>query len=278
MKFFPLEKESSVPLYVQMADIIKKNIDEGHLLPNNPLPSESQLMKVYNTSRITIRNALLRLEYSGDIFKVHGRGSFVSVKKITDLISPSTSWRSLMEDQGYDVSYELIEFGEVWPNDGVKRELQIYGDEKVKKIKRLKKIHQDTIGLDLFFMPISICKFFKENYLKKHSIFDFLNSSQDTRITRIESQIRSAAIEDGDAETMNVDYSNTVLIRGFVAFNSKEEPVLSGKVMYLSQYAVVNVKMDINQENSTCSIVDVPGIKFNEMLKFNGEKDSKIRN
>jgi len=278
MKFFPLEKESSVPLYVQMADIIKRNIDEGHLLPNNPLPSESQLMKVYNTSRITIRNALLRLEYSGDIFKVHGRGSFVSVKKITDLISPSTSWRSLMEDQGYDVLYELIEFGEVWPNDGVKRELRIYENEKVKKIKRLKKIHQDTIGLDVFFLPINISKSFKESYLKKHSIFDFLNSSQETRIARIESQIRSAAIEDGDAETMNVDYSSTVLIRGFVAFNSNKEPVLSGKVMYLSQYAVVNVKMDINQENSTCSIVDVPGIKFNEMLKFNGENDPKIRN
>jgi len=278
MKFYPLEKESSVPLYVQMADILKRNIDEGHLLPNTALPSESKLMKAYETSRITIRNALLRLEYSGDIFKVHGRGSFVSIKKITDFVPPSSSWRSLMEKQGHNVSYELIEFGEVWPNDGVKKELQLFKGEKVKKIKRLKKIGQETIGLDLFFIPLHLCSKLKKDTLHESSIIDFLNLAPETKIKQIDAQIRSAAIEDGDAEVMDVDYSSTVLIRGFVAYNAFVEPVLSGKVMYLSQYAVVNVKINTEQEDFECSIMDAPGLNFDGMLKTEQETNSKTQN
>jgi len=271
MKFYPLEKGSPVPLYVQMADIIKRNIDEGLLLPNTSLPSEAKLMKAYDTSRITIRNALLRLEYSGDIFKVHGRGSFVSIKKITDFVSPSSSWRSLMEKQGHNISYELIEFGEVWPNDGVKKELRLFKGEKVKKIKRLKKIGQEAIGLDVFFVPLHLCSMLKKETLQESSIIEALNLSLKTKIKQINAQIRSAAIEDGDAEVMNVDCSSTVLIRGFVAFNSLDEPILSGKVMYLSQYAVVNIKMNTEQEDFECSMMDAPGIDFDGMIKSEQE-------
>ena len=112
MEFHPLNRSDAVPLYVQVANIIKRNIHDGELPPGAPIPSESQLMKAYDISRITVRNALLRLEYNGKIFKVHGRGSFVSPKKLIDIPSPSSSWRHLMEEQGHNISYELIEFCE----------------------------------------------------------------------------------------------------------------------------------------------------------------------
>jgi len=107
MKNYPIERDGAVPLYVQLSDIIKKNIVKGYLAPGSPIPSELQLMKAYDVSRITVRNALLRLEYSGEIFKVHGRGSFVSRKKIVDIPSPSFSWRRLMEKQGYNISFKF---------------------------------------------------------------------------------------------------------------------------------------------------------------------------
>ena len=267
MNYYPLEKESAVPLYVQLADIIKKNIDEGHLPPKTPLPSESQLMKKYDVSRITVRNALLRLEYSGDVFKVHGKGSFVSVKRITDYVSPSSSWRNLIEKKGHNVSYKLVEFTEVLPSDGVLRELQLPRREKVRKIKRIKKLNQENIGLDLFFMPMDLCSNLNEKHVMDSSIIDFLNTSPETRINRIEAQIRSAAIESGDAETLGVDYSSTVLIRGFVAYNESDKPVLCGKVVYLSQYAVINIKINTEHYKANNSFFEAPGIDFGNKME-----------
>ena len=259
MKNYPLERDGAVPLYVQLSDIIKKNIVEGHLLPGSSIPSELQLMKAYDVSRITVRNALLRLEYSGEIFKVHGRGSFVSKKKIVDIPSPSFSWRRLMEEQGYNISFALIEFCEVWPSEGVQRELRLRQDQRVTKLKRIKKVEQEVIGLDVLFMPMGIGTSLKRMNLSDFSLVEFLNCSPGTKINRIEAQIRAAPIEDGDAEVMGVDTSSTVLIRGFVAFNAMEEPVLSGKIMYLSQYAVIKATVSVESTSLGNSLVDAPG-------------------
>jgi GntR family transcriptional regulator len=258
MKFHPLNRSDAVPLYVQVANIIKKNIHNGELPPGAPIPSESQLMKAYDISRITVRNALLRLEYNGEIFKVHGRGSFVSTKKLIDIPSPSSSWRRLMEEQGHNISYELIELCEVWPTEAVKRELQLEKDGKAVKLKRLKKISLETIGLDVMFMPTKVGMAIKDLELNDFSMVKFLNASHETKIHRIDSQIRAAPIEDGDADVMGVDPSNTCLIRGFVAYNALDEPLLSGKIMYLSQYALVKVSVNVDAAAREISLVDAP--------------------
>jgi GntR family transcriptional regulator len=224
-------------------------------------------MKAYSVSRITVRNALLRLEYSGEIFKVHGRGSFVSKKKIVDIPSPSFSWRRLMEEQGYNISFNLLEFCEVWPSEGVQRELRLPKGQKVTKLKRLKKIEHEVIGLDVLFMPTEIGASIKEMNLADFSLVEFLNASPATKINKIEAQIRAAPIEDGDAEVMAVDSSSTVLIRGFVAFNAKGEPVLSGKIMYLSQHAVIKASVSAESAGLGNSLVDAPGRPDEDQLE-----------
>ncbi len=260
MKYFPLDRDGAAPLYVQLADVLKKNIEEGHLGPGAPIPSEAQLMKAYDISRITVRNALLRLEYGGEIFKVHGRGSFVSEKKLVDVLPHFSSWQRAMEDQGHHISYDLVEFRDVWPSEGVKRELGLKEGELATKYKRLKKMNQEVIGLDLLFVPVEIGHSVGPLKDPSFSMTRFLNSSPQTRIQRLEAQIRAAPIEDGDAEVMGVDPSSTVLIRGYVAFNRQDIPVMSGKVVYLSQYAVVKVNLDASSASQGNTMIEIPAI------------------
>lgn len=262
MKFFPLNRDAAVPLYVQLADIIKNNINQGCLAPGAPIPSEAKLMKSYDVSRITVRNALLRLEYSGEIFKVHGRGSFVSDRKLVDIPTPSHSWQRVMEDQGYYISYELVEFCDVWPSQGVQHELGLKEGELVTKYKRLKKMDDQVIGMDVLFMPAKIGHTIGDPDHTSFSMTEFLNSTPEKKIHRIEAQIRAAPIESGDAEVMKVDPSNTVLIRGYVAFNRAGSPVMSGKIIYLSQYAVVKVTVDAKSATQGNSLIEVPADEF----------------
>ena len=48
------------------------------LKPGDKLPSESQLQKEYNMSRVTVRSAMEELTAEGYIIKVQGKGSFVA--------------------------------------------------------------------------------------------------------------------------------------------------------------------------------------------------------
>ena len=252
MYWYPIDKTSSVPLYVQVANIITENIRNGYLPEGTLIPSESQLMDHYNVSRITVRNAMLRLEYQGDIFKVHGRGSFVAPKKFVEVPSPTASFEEQMRRQGITVSQTLIEFSKVFPNEQVKTELRLTRNKMVTKVKRLNKIGSQTIGMDVLFFPQDIGRGLDGKDLSNISLLEYLNSRPETKVAFMEVQVRAAVIEDGDAEVMAVDNSSTVLIRQCVFSNSLGRPVMSGKFIYLSQYALI--KMVINAESTSLGV------------------------
>ena len=71
------------PLYQIIIEEISKSIDSGIYKPNGKLPSESDLMKTYGTSRITVTRALKELEIRGIIYRRKGKGSFVSPRRST---------------------------------------------------------------------------------------------------------------------------------------------------------------------------------------------------
>jgi hypothetical protein len=112
--------------------------------------------------------------------------------------------------------------------------------------------------------------------MDKFSMVEFLNAASETKIDRIESQIRAAPIEDGDADVMGVDSSSTLLIRGFVAFNALNEPLLSGKIMYLSQYAVVKVSVSVDAANRGGTLVDAPGPAVGQEIESEGSRPLKV--
>ncbi|BFH67554.1 hypothetical protein J27TS7_17040 [Paenibacillus dendritiformis] len=70
--------DSRSPLYVQVHRYIEERIRRGVLKPNDRIPTEKELMEQFKVSRITVVNALSALVKDGWIYRVPGRGSFVS--------------------------------------------------------------------------------------------------------------------------------------------------------------------------------------------------------
>ncbi len=69
---------AAVPLYYQLAGILREHIVSGKYHAGDRLPTEEALSKDYDVSRITIRQALGDLEKEGFIKREAGRGTFVS--------------------------------------------------------------------------------------------------------------------------------------------------------------------------------------------------------
>jgi len=68
---------SSVPVYVQLASILRRRIEAGELAPDRPVPSESQLQQEFGVARGTSRKAIAVLRDEGLVVTVPGRGSYV---------------------------------------------------------------------------------------------------------------------------------------------------------------------------------------------------------
>jgi DNA-binding LacI/PurR family transcriptional regulator len=68
-----------LPKYYQIGESIKEKITSGKFSPGKKIPTCRELSKYFNTTLVTVSNAVRRLENDGYIHRVQGSGMFVSV-------------------------------------------------------------------------------------------------------------------------------------------------------------------------------------------------------
>lgn len=71
-----LDKNSPIPLYYQLKEQIRQQIEDGTIKPGEKLLSESEMIQKYCIGRLTVREALSQLVNEGFLEKQHGRGTF----------------------------------------------------------------------------------------------------------------------------------------------------------------------------------------------------------
>lgn len=83
-----LHVELPVPLYRQMCDVLRREIESQGLGPGTRLPTEKELAERFGVSLITVRGCLSELVREGILVRRQGRGTFVSSRrpKVTELI------------------------------------------------------------------------------------------------------------------------------------------------------------------------------------------------
>ncbi|MBP2110605.1 GntR family transcriptional regulator [Paenibacillus silagei] len=75
-----VDKSDKTPMYQYIMNDIKHKIETGELRPHDPLPTQIDLAKEYNTSEITSRRALSDLVQEGYVYRIRGKGSFIQEK------------------------------------------------------------------------------------------------------------------------------------------------------------------------------------------------------
>lgn len=74
-------------LHSIIKDSIIDLIKNGEYKPNTKLPTEAEFCETYKVSRTTVRTALQQLTVEGYIYRVQGRGTFVSENKVRQFLT-----------------------------------------------------------------------------------------------------------------------------------------------------------------------------------------------
>ena len=77
-----LDRDSVVPLYFQLQEVLKEKIEIGLWSAGEALPPEADLCTTYGVSRTVVRQALAILEQDRQIIRVRGSGTFVATPKV----------------------------------------------------------------------------------------------------------------------------------------------------------------------------------------------------
>lgn len=103
-----IDKTSNVPMYQQIKETIQEAIRSGEYPEGSRLPAEHQLCKMFDVSRITVVRAFDLLEQENCIYRVQGKGSFVSTKKVERDLTNMKGFTALLKEQGYSPVTKVI--------------------------------------------------------------------------------------------------------------------------------------------------------------------------
>jgi GntR family transcriptional regulator len=73
-----VDHDAATPLWRQLADILRAQIQAGTLPPGRVIPSETTLMQQHGMARGTVRKAIDVLVDEGLVLRVQGRGTYVA--------------------------------------------------------------------------------------------------------------------------------------------------------------------------------------------------------
>ncbi|MCE4070501.1 GntR family transcriptional regulator [Pseudomonas nitroreducens] len=167
---------SPVPLYSQLKEILRTRILDGTYPPLSRMPSEAELGKAFEVSRITVRQALGDLQKEGLIFKIHGKGTFVAKPKAFQNVSTLQGLGESMTQRGYEVINRLRSFKTVPANAQVAARLQVAEGENVVQIKRARLVNRELVSLEITWLPEAVGKRLEKADLVSRDIFLILEN------------------------------------------------------------------------------------------------------
>ena len=96
-------------LYQQIRNHLQEKLGQGDLKPGCKLPSERTLQEQFSSTRITVREALMRLEAEGLIYSQKRRGWFVTPAKLKWHPAKKVNFNLLAKEQGFLPSTQLVD-------------------------------------------------------------------------------------------------------------------------------------------------------------------------
>ena len=147
---------SQPPLYDQVKSQLQLQIQQAEYPPLAQLPSEHELAQRFAVSRITVRQALHQLSLEGVIFKVHGKGTFVSKPKAHQNISQLKGFAEAMSVDGHQIVNEELSVQFVPAPIQVVSKLKLPVQSQVTEIKRVRLLNAEPVSYELTYLPEQI--------------------------------------------------------------------------------------------------------------------------
>jgi len=151
-----INRDSPLPLYYQLKQILVEQIEANEWNPGDLIPSEQELQDTYGLSRTTVRQTLSEMVNDGLLNRQRGRGTFVASNKMSPDPSKRLDASEYLDQQGIVAGWQIIEHGWTEPPEGVRERLQVASTTQIYRIHRLRLADGEPIGCHFAYIPESI--------------------------------------------------------------------------------------------------------------------------
>jgi len=217
-----INKNSPLPLYYQLKQIILDELKAGTLKTNDRLPPEAEFCSMYELSRTTVRQAISELMTSGHLFKKKNRGVFVAAPRAKiDSLYATHYYNEEAKTAGFKASCKINTMEFIPASEEVSKALQIKPGDEVIYIEKLCYANDTIVCVnDYYFVsPLCMCVMDKEAYCR-HSAYELLNQHAETKIGRIAKTITAYNASPEEAKLFNIAIGSALILADDIGYSA----------------------------------------------------------
>jgi GntR family transcriptional regulator len=252
--------ESRIPYYIQLMDILKEKVQLGNWVPGDQIPGEQDLCEIYRVSRTVVRQALRELELEGVINRRKGKGTFISLPKISEgLVQKLTGFYQDMVERGLKPVTKVLHQNVSPSNEKVAHFLNIKPGEKVIDILRLRFINEEPIQLVTTYIPFEICPALANVDLTNRSLYEYLEKEGGVFIAKGRRYIEAVLANESEAALLRIERGAPLLMLDSISYSENGQPIEYYHALHRGDRSRFEVELLRLGESDTKTLEPGPG-------------------
>ncbi len=172
-----INKYSTVPLYCQLKNILLEKIETNQYEEDSKIPSEQDLCEEYSISRPTVRQAINELTNNGQLYKLKGKGTFVSKRKSSVHIKDYSGFTDSILDSLDPEKKDVLSVSSITSDDFVRlREVFNVKTERHEftQITYVNKRNDEIFSVNTSYIPVNLFPDIAGDITNKKPSFEIL--------------------------------------------------------------------------------------------------------
>lgn len=224
--------QEALPLYLQIADELRRNIEESVFKVGDRLPTEAELSERFGVNRHTLRRAVEVLRHEGIVGVERGRGTFVMADPIAVPIGKRVRFNEALKAQSLQPHWQVLRMVELKADPRLSKRLEIEVGAPVILFERLSSIDDIPISISGSHFPgqhfpglIEHCETYRSISKMLQNEYGCDHIRRSTRVSARLAQANDARLLKMPAngpillsESINIDQHGTVIEYGVTRF------------------------------------------------------------
>lgn len=240
--------KEGIPRHSQISQWLRSQIEKGKFEPEEKLPSENELAKKFEVSRVTVRRALQSLENEEIIYRCQGLGSFVSDERAPHNLVRLTDFDEDMQNAGLEASSIVKKYETIDAPDWLSSSINVKQGNKVLQIDRLRLADGQPIAFDSTWLPIFYGQLLTDKKLKDSTIYKILEQEYDIQILRGTYRFSAETADEFLANELSVDKGSALMLIDRTTYTVKNKPVYYQKRYYRSDKVLYEMTLERSKE------------------------------
>lgn len=206
-----LNKDSHIPIYVQIEEVLKQRIYVGDYKVGEPIPSERDLSKSFDVSRMTVRQSITNLVASGMLYREKGKGTYVAKPKLEQPLNGLTSFTEDMLARGLEPSSKLVKFEKQIAPTEVARDLQLQEHAEVYQLVRIRNADDQPMAIERTYIPVEIFPDLNREIIE-NSLYQLIEEKYQLKIGNAIQKMEATIVAKEDSKFLQLEQNAVVLL------------------------------------------------------------------